>query len=647
MPAKTKPKKSSVTRPLQVATKTSEVVQPATVEPVTVGEASPRKTQHTFALCLLLAAMVFSVYFRAMKNPFVNYDDQGYVVENLHVQQGLNLTTLRWALTSAEADNWHPLTWLSHALDCQLFGLNAAGHHSTSILLHALNAILLFLLLLAATKKTGRSFAVAAIFALHPINVESVAWVAERKNVLSMFFFLLTLGTYGWYARRPGVARYLAVAGLFALGLAAKPMIVTLPFVLLLLDFWPLQRVLPLPASSVFPVSQSSFWHLALEKLPLLALSVASSWITLIVQRGAMASTVNLPFGARLLNSVYAYSAYIVKAFWPVHLASFYPHEGIRLTGWQIQLSIFLLAAISYGIWRGRARLYLPVGWFWFLGTLVPVIGLVQVGDQGMADRYAYLPLIGLFWIAVWGLADFAESRRLDARVCKLAAALVLAVLSFATWRQIGFWRSSYDLWAHALEVTKDNFVAEDYVGTSLLLQTFEATGQRSSPQALVHFQNAERINPLDPISHLNVGANFHEHGQLQEAIREYQAVLGLTRDPHLLSKSLINLGTANQQLGNFAAARQYYAAALKLDPKNLSILMSLGKLRMEERIQALSAAASDHPSPRAYFQLGQIQQAAGHIPEARSSFQTALKLDPKFADAKAALNDLGASGNP
>jgi tetratricopeptide (TPR) repeat protein len=645
MPAKAKPKKSLATRQPQVAAKTSVVKTSPVTQSVPPAEAlaSPKRI---FALCLLLATMVFAVYFRAIQNPFVNYDDQGYVVENLHVQQGLNLTTLRWALISTEADNWHPLTWLSHALDCQLFGLNPAGHHSTSIVLHALNSILLFLLLAGATKKTGRSFLVAALFALHPINVESVAWVAERKNVLSMFFFLLTLGAYGWYARRPSILRYLAVAGLFVLGLSAKPMIVTLPFVLLLLDFWPLQRVLPLPASADFPVSQASFWRLALEKLPLLALSLASSWITLIAQRGAMVSTVNLPFGARLLNAVYSYSSYILKAFWPTHLASFYPQEGIRLTGWQIQSSILLLVGISYLVWRNRARLYLPVGWFWFLGTLIPVIGLVQVGDQGMADRYAYLPLIGIFWIAVWGLADLAKTRNLNARVCTAMAALVLAVLSFATWRQIGFWRSSYDLWSHALQVTKDNFVAEDYVGTSLLLNNYEATGQRSSQEALVHFQNAERINPFDPISHLNVGADFHEHGQLHEAATEYETVLNLTRDPHLLSKSLVNLGAINRQLGNYSAARQYYTRALQVEPGNQAVFMSLGRLRMDEKIQELSASAARRPSPSAYFQLGQLQQAAGHTPEARVSFQAALKLDPKFADAQAALNDLSPATN-
>jgi len=599
-----------------------------------------------FALCLFLALVTFAVYSRAISNPFVNYDDQGYVMENLHVQQGLTPATLRWSLTAVEADNWHPLTWLSHALDCQLFGLNPAGHHFTSVVLHVLNVVILFLLLVRATGATGRSFMVAALFALHPINVESVAWVAERKNVLSMFFFLLTLGAYGWYALRPRIVRYLVVAVLFTLGLAAKPMIVTLPFVLLLLDFWPIQRVQGRPPSPTFAVPQFSFRWLALEKVPLLVLSAASCVITLIAQSGAIAPNLNLPFAARLLNTLYAYSAYIAKAFWPIHLASFYPYEGIRIGWWLFLLCLLLLAGASVGIWRQRSRLYLPVGWLWFLGTLVPVIGLVQVGNQAMADRYAYLPFIGIFWIIVWGAADLAQKIEFNPRWSAAVAALVLVALSLLTWRQIGVWRSSYELWSHALQVTKDNFMAEDYVGSALLLETYEATGQRYSEEALVHFKNAVRINPEDPISHLNLGADLHEHGQLPEAIEQYKAVLALTGDSHLVIKSLIDLGAAYHQLGDYENADRYYHRALQLDPRNQIVFMNMGKLGMDERIQKLAASASAHPSAGAYLQLGELQQAAGHFPQASASFQAALKLDPGFAEARDALSSLADNTN-
>ncbi len=572
----------------------------------------------------------------------MNWDDPGYVVENLQVQQGLTPDTFRWAFTSTAEANWHPLTWLSHALDCQLFGLKPAGHHFTSVLLHGLNVVIFFLLLSRGTGATGRSFVVAALFAVHPINVESVTWVAERKNVLSMFFFLLTLGAYGWYARRPKTVRYLAVAGLFALGLAAKPMIVTLPFALLLVDFWPLQRVSPWPPSSAFPVPQFPFRQLVLEKAPLLALSAASSVMTVIAQRAAIRPNQDLPIVARLLNALDAYAGYIVKAFWPSHLASFYPYEGFRMSGWEFLFAVLLLTGITFGVWRFRSHLYFPVGWLWFLGTLVPVIGLIQVGNQAMADRYAYLPFMGIFCMAVWGAADLAQSKGFNFRMPIAIALLVLAALSFLSWRQIRFWRSSFDLWSHALVVTKDNFMAEDYVGTALLLQTYEATGKRYSEEASVHFQNAVRINPKDPFSHLNLAADLHEHGRLQEAIEQYKAVLDLTSDSHLVVKTLIDLGAAYHQLGDYASAEKYYREALRLEPHNPVIFTSLGKLGMDERIQELKASATAKPSAPAYLQLGQLQQAAGYSSDASASFQTALKLNPEFMEARKALNSLG-----
>jgi len=614
---------------------------PAAIEPMVEG--FQRHTQITITLCVLLAVITFAVYFRATQNPFVNYDDQGYVVENTRIQQGLSAATFRWALTSFDDTNWHPLTWLSHALDWQLFGPNAGGHHLTSVLLHVMNTILLFLLLTRATGSIGKSLLVAFLFALHPINVESVAWVAERKNVLCMFFSLLTLGAYGWYARHPRIDRYVVVAVLFILALAAKPMAVTLPFALLLLDFWPLYRVESVaPPSEAFPVPQAPFARLALEKLPLLALSVASSLITMAAQKAAVATNQHVPMLVRFINAVYAYSMYIVKAFWPVHLASFYPYEGYRLEGWKFLLCVCFLAGVTIWTWRNRSHPYLPLGWFWFLGTLVPMIGLVQVGDQAMADRYAYLPLIGIFVIVVWGVSDIAQAWSLNVRWCAAAAGVFLAVLSVLTWRQIGIWHSSRDLWFHALDVTKDNYMAEDYAGSALLVENFQSTGARHQDEALVHFRNAVRINPNDAISHLNLGADMHERGQIREAMQEYQAVLGLTNDSHLLAKAFIDLGAAAQQLGDFAAADEYYQHALQLEPRNDVILMNRGKLRMSRRIQEMAASASAKQSPTAYLELGQLQQAAGQLLDARQSYETAIKLNPKFTAAQEALSKLG-----
>jgi protein O-mannosyl-transferase len=605
---------------------------------------SPRRRHRVYLICILLAAITFTVYLRALTNPFVNYDDQGYVVENSQVQQGLTLATLRWALTSTDATNWHPLTWLSHAADCQIFGLNPEGHHLTSVLLHVCNVVLLFLLLAQVTGSVSKSVAVAALFAVHPINVESVAWIAERKNVLCMFFVLLTLGAYGWYARKPRVGRYLAVVGLFILALAAKPMAVTLPFALLLLDFWPLGRVSsPQTASEVFPVPRMRFGRLVLEKLPLVLLSAASCAVTLFAQKAAVATNEHVPLFVRLVNACYAYSMYVAKAFWPFGLASFYPYEGYRLSVWKFALCAFFLIAVTAWTWSKRARTYLPTGWFWFLGTLVPMIGLVQVGDQAMADRYAYLPMIGIFVMVVWGVADFAEKQQIDPRLLRGGAVVVLVMLSFLTWRQIGYWRSSRDLWTHALQVTKDNYMAEDYVGSALLVENYEATGQRHLDEALVHFQNAVRINPHDAISHLNLGADMHEHGQLREAIEQYQTVLTLTQDPHLVAKCFIDLGAAFQQLGEYAASEQYFREAQKMEPDNDVILLDLGKLAMARRARELAAAAAANPTPGAYLQVGQLQQAAGMIPDARQSYATALKLNPKFIEAQKALASVGA----
>ena len=597
------------------------------------------------ALCVILALVTFGVYFRTIGNPFVNFDDPTYVTENRSVQQGLSSMSVLWALTTTTAFNWHPLTWLSHELDCELFGLSPAGHHFSSLLLHVLNTVLLFLLLARATGAVGRSLLVAALFGLHPINVESVAWIAERKNVLCMFFFLLTVGAYGWYARKPDLVRYLAMTALFVLGLASKPMIVTLPFVLLLLDFWPLQRVQEwTPPSAALSAPQSGFWRLVLEKVPLLLVSAASCAVTLAVQQGAMG---RVPPAVRFANSLYSYAMYLQKLVWPVSLAAFYPYKGYGLSAWQGLVCLFVLIAISVWVWRERSRWYLVVGWLWFLGTLVPMIGWVQVGDQSMADRYAYLPAIGVFVMLVWGAADLAPRMRVNSRIGIAAALALITVLSVLTWRQIGTWRSNYDLWSHAVDSTSDNFMAENFLGEAIMVKQFESTGQRYSQEAETHFRKAIRLNPGDLESRINLGVDLHEHGQLNDAIEQYLAVLRLTTDEYLTSRALIDLGAAYHQLGDYKKSREYYAQALQIDPGNQAIFVNLGRLSMDERIAQLAASASSRPSPQAYVELGNLQQAAGHLPEARESYRLALKLDPKMSDAIEALNQLGGGTGP
>jgi tetratricopeptide (TPR) repeat protein len=603
------------------------------------------QTRTKFAVvgCLFLVIGTFAIYSSTLRHPFVSYDDRDYVTQNNHVQQGLTAKTLAWAFTTTEADNWHPLTWLSHALDCQVYGLNPFGHHLTNILLHLFNVILLFLILARSTGSPGRSLLVAALFALHPLNVESVAWVAERKNVLSTLFFLLTLGAYGWYAVKPNLKRYLSVCALFGLGLAAKPMVITLPFVLLLVDFWPLQRIqwpgeIPSPIRSrknrkrqaedsvpetTLRVRQATFSHLVLEKLPLLAFCAFSAAITIVAQRNAgIRSLQRFSFGVRLENAIYAYASYLWKAFWPTHLAAFYPHPGNTLEVWQIGLGALFLFAVSCLVWnQRRLHPYLLAGWLWYLGTLVPVIGIIQVGDQAMADRYTYIPLIGIFVMLIFSLADWADGEGISFRVRAATALAVLAVLSFLTRRQVGYWQSDFDLWSHALQVTKKNNVAEEGISKALLMEG-------RAEEAVPGLQKASRLTPGDPIKHVNLGAALAQSGHMEDAIGEYQAAIPLTSDPRLQIRFYESLATLYDILGDYSNVRESYRQALQIAPQQTS-----------EMIQRLSQDVANEPAGSRYLQLGLLLQEAGKPSEARSAFQQGLNLDPGLVQALQALN--------
>ena len=602
-----------------------------------------------FALvaCLCLAVATLAVYGRAARNPFLHVDDQNYVTENTQVQAGLTWQTFTWALTATASQNWHPLTWLSHALDCQLYGLNPAGHHATNLLLHALNVVLLFLLLLRATGARGRSLLVAALFALHPLNVESVAWIAERKNVLSTLFFLLTLAAYGWYARKPEAKRYLAVVALFALGLAAKPMVITLPFVLLLIDFWPLQRIRgwdqpPSPApkgckdrkalsqdpasGQAFPVPQVQFSRLVLEKLPLLALSVGSAVITIVAQRAeAIRSFDFYPFGGRLENAIYSYAAYVWKTFWPNPLAFLYPYPRDGRAAWQIGLAVLFLMGVSGLVWKQRrTRPYLATGWLWYLGTLVPVIGLIQVGDQAMADRYGYIPLIGIFVMTVWSAADAADRRHVTLQLRLAISVMILAVLAFLTWRQIGYWRSDYDLWSHTVKVTKNNVIAGETLSKGLM--------QMGRPQeALAGFREAASRYPGDPFRHQNLAIALLECGRLTDAIAEYESIIPLTSDPTTQARCYERIATTYDQLGDYQKVRDNYRLALQANP-------ALGP----DMIRRIARYAAQSPSGPRYLQLGILLQESGKLPEARIAYQQALTLDPTLTEARTSLDALG-----
>jgi tetratricopeptide (TPR) repeat protein len=539
------------------------------------------------AVCAGLVLAVAIVFGQTLRYPLINFDDHQYVSQNKHVTDGLTRGGIAWAFTHFYASNWHPLAWLSHMLDCQCYdGIGwPGGHHLTSVLLHALTAVLLFLVLRQMTGRLWPSALAAAVFALHPLRVESVAWVSERKDVLSGLLFVLTLWAYVRYVRRPfSLGRYLAVAAFFALGLMAKPMLVTLPAVLLLLDYWPLERA-----------GKSVSWRwLLLEKLPLLALSVASSVMTLLAQRTAMKTTDDLSFSARIANALVAYTVYLRQMVCPTGLAVFYPHPRDGLPAWEAAGAAVLLAAITAVVLARRQRQpYLLVGWLWYLGMLVPVIGLLQVGDQAMADRYTYLPQIGICLVLAWAAADAAAHLGSSARACGGWATIVLAVMTAAAWQQTTYWRDSEALWYHALDCTSQNYMA-----------------------------------------HYNLACALQHHGAFPEAAAHYKETLEIT--PHY-APAHVNLGELLADHGRLAAAMDHYRQALQAEPDNADAHNNLGRLlaRLGQSDEAIAhfqrALATDPDCAEAHNNLGNELAARGEIAAASGHFQRALDLDPGF----------------
>jgi len=601
--------------------------QPLTAAPPTSSFPIQRPA---IVLGLVLVLASLALYNPAGRYPFINYDDDHYITENPQVCQGLRWSAVRWAFTTTTEANWHPLTWLSHELDWQLFHLNPAGHHYVNVLFHAANAYLLFLVLLQATGLVWRSWIVAALFALHPMNVESVAWISERKNLLSMFFFLLALVAYRWYAQRPRLTRYGVVTILFALGLMAKPQVITFPFVLLLWDYWPLRRTAsdannsPISDNSDRTIRTYSFLHLALEKLPLIALSAASAVITIRAQvaGGAVRSVQQIPLSARLGNAVLSYVLYLGKTLWPSHLAVMYPYWGVSLL--PLLLAFLLLALISACVIAARRR-YLLVGWLWFLGILVPMIGLVQVGAQAMADRYGYLPLIGLFLMVVWGAAEIVRSQLWPAWVPAVACLIALSSLGLVARRQLSYWSNSVSLWSHTIEVTGPNFQGEEHLASALAAQGL-------TQEAGVHFERAVAIDPTNAKGNLNLAIYDQTQGNIQEAITLYQNALRGSSDPKLVAQALPNLAFAYRQLGNFPQAEATYKAALGVNKDNPSTWLGMGLLEQklgncDEAAGAFSHAAALRPSPVGYLLLEAALQSCGRSSEATAAHEKARQI--------------------
>lgn len=554
----------------------------------------------------LLVVAVFLVFGQTLGHDFVNYDDTVYMYQNPRVAHGFAPGWLAWAVTSNECNNWHPLTWFSHTLDAQLFGLSAGGHHATSVLLHAACAVLLFLVLRRMTGDLWCSAFVAAMFAVHPLRVESVAWIAERKDVLSGFFFMLTLGAYASYARRPfSLARYLTVIACFGLGLMAKPMLVTLPFVLLLLDYWPLGRMSAAQQTEDNQRAMPTIRRLVIEKIPLLILSGASCIVTVWAQGSAIQPLDRLPFGWRLANAVVSCVAYLWQMVHPVDLAVIYPHPMASLPWWQVAAALAVLAAITSGVVIFRRKCpYLLVGWFWYLGMLLPVIGLVQVGEQAMADRYTYLPQIGVGIAIAWGIAQLSQSWPNRRLACGLAAGLSLAMMMIVANRQTSYWRDSETLFIHTLNCTAPNSIA-----------------------------------------HCNLGIALFDKGAIDKAVEQYEAALTIKPKSALIRT---NLGEALQRLGRYDESIAQCEEALKVDPTWADAHYNLAEsLRLRGRPNDLDAAIAHFKESLrlkpnradAHNNMGAAFGQQGKVGEAIVQFQNAIKVEP---DCALAYQNLG-----
>ena len=596
-------------------------------------------------VCAGLFVLAILPYLPTLGYDFVNFDDGTYVVDNPIVRHGLTWSNLGWAWTTMTAGNWHPITWLSHMLDCQIFGMRPGWHHLINVLIHAANAALVFLAFRAMTGMMWRSALVAALFAVHPLHVESVAWIAERKDVLSTLFGLLSLWAYIQYVRAPSPGRYCLVAGMFALSLLSKPMLVTLPFAFLLLDFWPLNRfgLVGDQAGQAHPRKQGSnqkrkISSLFLEKVPMLMMSVGSSVVTFIAQHagGAVAPIDVLPPSARLANAAVAYVVYLSKTFWPINLAIIYPLPT-QISTPKVLAAIVVLLGITIGVivFR-RSRPWLAVGWFWFVGTLVPVIGLIQVGDQSMADRYTYIPLIGIFFMLVWGLPleSLLRFRERRVAVTGAVATLIIIALTSVTLAQVQNWKNTRTLFEHAVQVTNGNFMAHNLLAGALGQQG-DLNGARQ------HTEKSLEIRPNYAGARYNFGMILLQQRDFTPAQEQFSlAVQTDQRNPIIWNA----LGVANGNLRRIDEAISNYRRALELNPHYPEAYANLGSAlvsqnKFDEAIQMCTTALSLRPDlPDAHASLGVALWNRGRTDESILHTQRALELNPQLVDPRVNL---------
>jgi tetratricopeptide (TPR) repeat protein len=590
---------------------------------------------------LLVAAglfvVTFAIFSRTLAADFINYDDDAYVCRNPHVLSGLTSANARWAFTTFGAGNWHPLTWLSLELDESMWGEGPRGFHFTNTLLHSVNATLLFLTLAALTRNRWRSAIVAAFFAWHPLRVESVAWVAERKDVLSTFFWLLAMAAYGSYARRPSMWRYLAALAAYALGLLTKPMVITLPLVFLLLDYWPLAR---------WPDHAVGRLRLILEKVPFLVLLVGSAVVTLVAQANTVQTLEQFPFTVRLANALLAYASYLAKTLWPVGLMPFYPHRRQGVDMLMAVASLAGLAAITFAAWKTRrSKPYFIVGWLWFISTLIPVIGLIQVGHQALADRYTYIPSIGIFIALTWGIAELAGRQVTAPWAQQGLTAAALGMCAFSTLVQVGHWRDSVTLWRHAKTVDDKSEMAHFMLGAALERELRSKTGairDRLATEAVQEFARAYTLNPRSADAHNNAGILRRDRGDLDAAMAEFRAALVIDPDNSLAH---YNLAQAHTALGRFTDAIREYRSALSSDSTWSDAHNALGQAlalsgQYDAARQAFQEAVKHDPkNVHAYYNLGLAYSDLGRPEDAIDSYRRALVLEPRYA---AALDKLG-----
>ena len=604
-------------------------------------------------ILLGLAVVTFGIYAQLIGHRFITFDDPTYIQENPMVNRGVTLAGLAWAFTTFHAGNWHPLTWIAHMIDSQLFGMIAGGHLLVNALIHAANTLLLFWFLLRTTHARWPSALVAALFALHPLHVESVAWASERKDTLSTFFGLLSLIAYVRYAEAPSIRRYAWVAIMLALGLLAKPMLVTWPFVMLLLDYWPLGRFLGSGVKGQ-PASRSHAgggWSvvrgLVVEKIPLFALVAASAVVTSVAQShgGGIRTLTEFPIAVRLSNAIVAYAKYLLLAFWPNDLAVYYPYTGTGIPAWQvIGAALLLIAITAFCFSQRKIRPYLIVGWLWFLGTLVPAIGLVQVGGQTMADRYFYIPSIGLFIALVFGLADIAETRRVAPWLSAAIANVVLLALAALTNAQIHRWSDSFILFKHALTVALPSVIVEDCLGLAM-----HRNGQLD--EAVPHFERALQMKPDDYTALLTMGVTRFYQGRAPEAIEYAQAAIRSNAD-RPKAHNLLGMALAKQNRNE--AALDEVRRASELAPEEAEIRNNLGLAlarlgRIPEAIDQFHKAVRLDPknAAAAHANLGWALLSAGKAQESIPEFEAALQLNPEFKAAADGLRQAQAQLSP